>query len=372
MKFEVKRDELLARLNALVPFMGRPNLIPILGCLHMATDGNSLASLTLTATDLETALVTDIEADVREHGSTCIPLDRLRDYVANLAGETVAFALDGKGRIAATSGKDKAKLAVLDAESFPEIPPATGDSIPIPVKALEGALRYGLIASDRPDSDTMRHIGAIHLQVDNQRLLLLATEGKKLSVCDLGPVNIPWSNVAIHRDSAAKIVRLLGGIKTEVSGVCVRHDDNHVFFETEAGVITIRQMSGVRFQDYKRIVGRKRGIVCTVPSADLKRIVSSAAVASDPTESSVSLKFENNSITASLGGQVGEIHAHADCDTSGGSIELRVNRGFILGALGEMGAAVQIEMSDSKNAVRFTSPGDETRQHFIAPMMLPS
>jgi DNA polymerase III subunit beta len=366
MQFSVDRDELFTRLNALLPFAGRPNLIPVLASAHIVADGDHVR---ITASDLESSLVVEAEASVTKPGATCIPLDRLRNYVANLNGASVNFVLNGHGRIAATSGKDKAQLAVLAAESYADLPEVTdGPPVTIPVKELAAALRYGLIATERPDSDAMRHVGAIHLQAEDGRLLLLATQGHKFSLCDLGPLSVPWPNVAIRRDTAAKIVRLLSGIKTEVSGVSLRHDDNNLFLETEAGAITVRQMSGVNFPDWKRSVAKKFKTECTVASDELKRIVSSAAVASDPTESGVVLKFDRESITASLGSQAGEIHAHAECSMAGDPVEFRMNRAYILSILGELGEMAKVEVSDARSAVRFTTQGVDALQHLIAPM----
>jgi DNA polymerase-3 subunit beta len=368
MKFSVERNELLSRLNALLPFAGRPNLIPMLGSVHIVTNGDHVR---LTATDLESSLVVQAEATITQAGATCIPLDRLRDYVANLNGENVNFVLNGNGRIAATSGKDKAQLAVLPAESFANLPEVNeGAVVTIPVKEFAAALRYGLIATERPDSEAMRHVSAIHIQADNGRLLLLATEAHKFSVCDLGPLNAPWPNVAIHRDAAAKIVRLLSNIKADVSGASLRYDDNNLFLQTEAGTITVRQMSGLKFPDWKRLISKKFITECTVANAELKRIVSSAAVASDPTESGVVLKFDRESVTASLGGQAGEIHACAECSMTGDPIEFRVNRSYVLGALGEMGEMAKIDISGARSAVRFTTPSLDSLQHFIAPMQI--
>ena len=81
MKLTIERAALLSALGHIQSVVERRNTIPILSNVQLET---SSTSLSLTATDLDIALVEKVAAKVGQNGATTVPAHTLYDIVRKL------------------------------------------------------------------------------------------------------------------------------------------------------------------------------------------------------------------------------------------------------------------------------------------------
>src|SRR6185312_13483693 len=120
MKLKADRATLLKALAHVQSVVERRNTIPILANVMLAArDGK----LSLTATDMEIAIVEDIPASTTRNGSCTAPASTLYEIVRKLP-DGAEVELDhpgGDAQLALRAGRYSTRLVVLPTEDFPSM-----------------------------------------------------------------------------------------------------------------------------------------------------------------------------------------------------------------------------------------------------------
>src|SRR5690349_4531486 len=140
MKFRVDRATLLKALAHVQSVVEKRNTIPILANVMIAVrDGG----LTLTATDMEIAIVEDVAAGTARNGACTAPAATLYEIVRKLpeGAEVELEHAGGDAQLALRSGRYATKLIVLPTDDFPSM---TAGTLPhrfsLPAERLSGLI----------------------------------------------------------------------------------------------------------------------------------------------------------------------------------------------------------------------------------------
>lgn len=119
MKLNIFPSDLLTGLNKVLPAVGK---VDVTSCVHMQVQEDTLS---LTCTDGEVVLSTDIEIDIADDnadGIVCVNAKMLCDVVKKLdKTKKICIKTNENDRVVITSGRFKNTLQMLDAELFPNI-----------------------------------------------------------------------------------------------------------------------------------------------------------------------------------------------------------------------------------------------------------
>ncbi len=118
MKLTIERAALLRALGHVQSVVERRNTIPILSNVMLdARDGN----LSLTATDMEIAIVETVPAEISTVGAITAPAHTLYDIVRKLPdGAQIGIETDAEaGQLNLKAGRARFKLGTLDTAEFP-------------------------------------------------------------------------------------------------------------------------------------------------------------------------------------------------------------------------------------------------------------
>jgi len=117
MKVTIERNSLLKTLGHVQSVVERRNTIPILSNVMVEAEGDMVS---MTATDLDIAIIERVSASVQQPGSTTIPAHTLFDIVRKLPdGSEVELTLEEGERLVVKAGRSRFTLACLDKEDFP-------------------------------------------------------------------------------------------------------------------------------------------------------------------------------------------------------------------------------------------------------------
>src|SRR5690606_12779906 len=128
MKFIVSSGTLLKELNNINGVVTTNPVVPILeNFLFEIEDGK----LTVTASDLQTSMIIELEVEAKENGSIAVPAKILMDTLKNLPEQPVTFSIDEETySIEISSDNGRYKLAGENATDFPRIAVVTeGDAV---------------------------------------------------------------------------------------------------------------------------------------------------------------------------------------------------------------------------------------------------
>src|SRR6056297_664796 len=127
MKFVVSSTDLLSHLSAISKVISSKSTMPILdNFLFQLTD----SELTITASDLESTLITSMELDNTEgEGTIAIPAKLLIDTLKEFPEQPLTFQMDMETyAIEIFSDNGKFSIVWLNGEDFPELPEVEEES----------------------------------------------------------------------------------------------------------------------------------------------------------------------------------------------------------------------------------------------------
>ena len=280
MKLKADRAALLKALAHVQSVVEKRNTIPILANVMIrVADGK----LTLTATDMEIAIVEDVPASTSRNGAATAPAATLYEIVRKLP-ETAEIELDhpgGDAQLALRAGRYATSLVVLPVEDFPSM---TAGALPHRFNLSAQQLR-GLIDRTRfaiSTEETRYYLNGIYLHAadsDGTKVLrAVATDGHRLARVEEplpeGAGGIP--GVIIPRKTVAELRKLLD----EVTGnVEIALSDTRIQFHVDAVRLTSKLIDGT-FPEYERVIPRGNDKILRVNKKEFADAVARVAAIS--------------------------------------------------------------------------------------------
>ena len=170
MKFSISSTQLLSQLQIAGGAIGSNPVLPILEDFLFSIKGDKL---TITATDLETTIITKVEVmSADKDGVVAIPARILLDTLKALPQQPITFSIDEETfAIEIKSAYGKYKLAGENGQDYPKIPESDDvDSINIDTSVLAHGISKSLFATS---NDELRPaMTGVYFQVDFGKLIL--------------------------------------------------------------------------------------------------------------------------------------------------------------------------------------------------------
>jgi DNA polymerase-3 subunit beta len=231
----------------------RPKL-PVLQ--HVLLEG-APGRLTLTATDLDLAIVTGVDAAVGAPGP-------------ELPSEPLRLALDPAGRrVRATCGAFAASFAAADPGQFPTPPSAEG-AVATDVDAPRLRAAIGRVAFAAARDEQRPVLAAVLLDFGPEGLTLAAADGFRLARVRLPGASAEPRQLLVPARAVAELGRLLGDAGT--ARIVVPRENRGVQFLVGATTLSSRLVEG-RFPDVERVVPGAPTTRLSVEAAAFRRAV---------------------------------------------------------------------------------------------------
>lgn len=366
MKFETLRDNLLSPVQAVVGVVEKRQTMPILANLLLAVSDGGLA---VTATDMEVELVSSVNVDVKEKGEVTVPARKMLDICRALPeGAKLAVSLD-KGKLTLRSGHSRFSLATLPAADFPVVEDIkTQRSFRVSQAKLRNLLAR--TAFSMAQQDVRYYLNGLLLEVDEQYLRAVATDGHRLALCDLKAqfaVN-GLQQVVVPRKSVLELQRLLGEREDEV---LVELGANHVRVSSDGIRLTSKLIDG-RFPEYERVVPKGGDKIMIASRAELYEALHRAAILSNEKYRGVRLQLaaKNLKVLAHNPEQE-EAEDEIEIQYQGTELEIGFNVSYLLEALSALDhEQVQITLTDANNSCLIREPQNELCRYVVMPMRL--
>ncbi len=280
MKLKADRAALLKALAHVQSVVEKRNTIPILANVMIAVrDG----TLTLTATDMEIAVVEEVPASTTRNGACTAPAGTLYEIVRKLP-DGAEIELDhpgGDAQLSLRAGRYATSLVVLPVEDFPSM---TAGALPHRFSLSAQALR-ALIDRTRfaiSTEETRYYLNGIYLHATESEgakvLRAVATDGHRLARVEEplpeGAGSMP--GVIVPRKTVAELRKLLD----EVAGnVEVALSDTRIQFTIDAVRLTSKLIDGT-FPEYERVIPQGNDKVLRVAKKDFADAVARVAAIS--------------------------------------------------------------------------------------------
>ncbi len=370
MKLTIERATLLTSLAHVQSVVERRNTIPILS--NVLIDAND-GALSLTATDMELAIVESTTADVAQNGATTTPAHTLYDIVRKLPdGAQVELALGGDdGRLALTAGRSEFALPCLPRDDFPVM---ADDDLPTRFTLAAEALRR-LIDKTRfavSTEETRYYLNGVYLHAAETggvaMLRAVATDGHRLALLETplpeGAAGMP--GVIIPRKAVGELRKLIDETDGEVS---VSLSDTKIRFEFDDAVLSSKLIDGT-FPEYQRVIPEGNDKVMEVDAKTFAEAVDRVSTISTEKSRSVKLSLSRGQavLTATSpdnGSASEELAVVYDAE----DMDIGFNSRYLLEMTSQIeGDEARFALSDAVSPTLVRDASDEAAIYVLMPM----
>ncbi len=377
MEFRINKKDFLKGLAMVQTIVERRSTIPILSNILIQT---AEEGITLTATDLETAIKGWFPASVSVEGQASVSARKLFEIVRELHESEIHLQKKENNWVTLISEKSVFNIAGINPEEFPPLPKFREEDFrPFPTGQLTEMIeRTAFAASTEESRYNLNGVFFKGIEVDGQPTLrMVATDGHRLSLID--KTGLEFSSlekgVILPKKGLLEIKRLIAdgaqreGEKEEMIHLSLSENN---FVAKKDGVIVVTRLIEGEFPDYESVIpkendktvrlSRERFISC------LKRV---STMASDKGEGVV-FEFRSGFMALSSSSQdFGDAKEEIEVDYSGEDLVAGFNARYLLDALAVMGAEeVLFELKDNTTAGILKPVGQEEHLCLVMPMKL--
>ena len=366
MKLQIEKENLLNPLQQIIGAVEKRQTMPALSnVLLRATDN----SLTLTATDLEIELVSQISMVVDEPGEITVPARKLLDICKSLPNEAMINFSVKDNKALVQSGRSRFSLATLPANDFPALDAInTVFEFEITQNTLHDIIDKTAFAMAQ--QDVRYYLNGLMLEVSSNSLRAVATDGHRLAYCeketnaDIDDIK----QVILPRKGVLELVRLL---KDTDESVKIILGSNHLQVKFDTLRLTSKLIDG-RFPDYNRVMPADGENVITADRDQLRQSLIRASILSNEKYRGIRLVLEKNLIKLQAQNpDQEEADVEQEVVYSGDDIEIGFNVNYMLDVLNVTDSEmVQASLRDSNSSFLLTYPDQPDCKYVIMPMRL--
>ena len=371
MKCTVSPSVLSSSLSLVSRAVSPRSTLPILSnvLLETAADG-----LHLTATNLDLTITATVPAEVADEGRVTVPARLLADYVASLAEAPCTLELTPSTQVLKLScGIHRTNIHGIDAVEFPPLPARdAGTGVELDAHALEAAIGQTAVAAS---SDEARPVlTGVLLQLEGDRLTLVATDGHRLAVRTLGveaPADSAGVSVIVPARHLAEVARAITPTRARVS-VTVSAQRNQIFFTMPDVEISSRLIEG-NYPNYAQVIPAESTTTVTLPASSLLRETRTAAVLAKDAANVVRFAAGPDTLTLSAQtAEVGDDEAPLTATVSGQDVQIAFNARYVLDALAVLDAEeVQLAFNGPLSPGVLRPVGRDDYLYIVMPVRVP-
>jgi DNA polymerase III subunit beta len=372
MKFKADRASLLKALAHVQSVVEKRNTIPILANVLLAVrDG----TLTLTATDMEIAIVEDVAASTARPGACTAPAATLYDIVRKLpdGAEVELEHPGGEAQLALRAGRYNTKLVVLPTEDFPQMTAGTlSHHFSLSAQQLRTVIDRTRFAIST--EETRYYLNGIFLhaaEVEGTPVLrAVATDGHRLARVEQplpeGARSMP--GVIVPRKTVGELRKLLD----EVSGdVAIGLSDTRIEFRFENIRLTSKLIDGT-FPEYERVIPRGNDKVLRVNRTDFAQAVGRVAAISAEKQRPVKLEVAPGLLVLSASSpESGVAREELDSDRieyEAAPLEIGFQARYLNDITDQISERVEFRFADGAAPTVVVDGADESALYVLMPM----
>lgn len=261
MNFTCTREALAFGVKTAGRALGAHSAMPILGGIKLEAKDSKL---TLSATDLERAIVCSVPIENKGESGTVVLSGEILSKIINvLPEETVQIKLSEQGeRVDIISGEATFDLLLMALEDYPEIPaPPEKPYASIERTRLQRALELTTFAAMSARETSRLNLTAVDLLFQEAMVKLVATNGYRLAYREEKlalPVASPGEHL-IAAESLKDLSSILAGLSDEQ--IALYQEGSHLFFQS-AQVLFLARLISEEYPDFERVIpkGNKIGL----------------------------------------------------------------------------------------------------------------
>jgi DNA polymerase III subunit beta len=367
MKFVVSSSVLLKQLSAVNGVIANNPIVPILENFLFQIDQTQL---TVTASDLQTVMITTLAVESSDSGAIAVPARLLLDTLRGLPDQPITFKIDKDTfgtEIITENGRYK--LSGENPIDFPKVPQVTKSiSVSIPADVLGSAIANTIFAVS--NDDLRPAMTGVYVQLSAEYTNFVATDGHRL-------IRYRRTDMKSEHESTMIIPRkaltlLKATLPSDDTTVTADFSAANAFFSFN-NVRMICRLIDERFPDYENAIPQNNPNVMTINRSEFLGSLKRISIYSNKTTHQIRLKLAKNDLVISAEDldYSNEANEKLMCDYDGEEMEIGFNAKFMVEMLGNISSnMIALEMSQP-NRAGLIIPSDKKENEDILLLVMP-
>ena len=374
MKFVISSTELLSHLQAISRVISNKNTLPILDNFLFQLAEKELK---ITASDLETTLITTIQLEnVTDEGSIAIPARILTDTLKEFPDQPLTFDINTETfGVVITTENGKYNVVGQNGEDFPQLPVIKDDqktSIQLGAEVLLSGITKTLFAT--ADDELRPVMNGIFIELAPDNMTFVASDAHKLVRYRRMDVKADQESSFILPKKPASLLKAI--LPKEENEVMVEFDDKNAFFTLSNYKLVSRLVEG-NYPSYNSVIPTNNPNKLTIDRLELYNALKRVALFSNQASNLVKLDLKGNQLNVSAQDIDFSISANErlNCQYEGDDMEIGFKSSFLIEILSNIASTdVLVELSDpSRAGILFPAEkenDDEDVLMLLMPMMI--
>lgn len=367
MKFIVNSNYLLRQLSNINGVITTNPVVPILENFLFEIDKNNL---TVTASDLQTSMITELNVESKERGNIAVPARILLDTLKNLPDQPVTFSIDESTySIELSSDNGRYKLSGENATDFPKVPSVSNDfSAAVSSEVLARAINNTIFATS---SDELRPaMTGVYVNLGEKNTTFVATDGHRLVRYRRTDVKSENGNAIIIPRKALNLLKAT--LPSENTDVSIDFNMSNAFFKF-GNIRMICRLIDERFPDFENVIPSSSTIKMTINRTDFLGSLKRISIYANKTTHQVRLKITGSELQVSAEDLdfSNEANERLSCEHEGEDIEIGFNAKFLIEMLTNIDTEqIKLNMS-APNKAGVILPGEKDKAEDILMLVMP-
>lgn len=367
MKFIVNSAYLLKQLSNINGVITTNPVVPILENFLFELEKGSL---TVTASDLQTSMITELQVESKEKGSIAVPARILLDTLKNLPEQPVTFSIDESTySVEIISDNGRYKLSGENATDFPKVPAVSNDfTAEVSSEVLSRAINNTIFATS---NDELRPaMTGVYVNLGDKNTTFVATDGHRLVRYRRTDVKSDNGNAIIIPRKALNLLKAT--LPAENTEVVLNFNMANAFFRF-GSIRMICRLIDERFPDFENVIPSGNNIKMTIGRNDLLGALKRISIYANKTTHQVRLKITGSELQISAEDLdfSNEANERLSCEHEGEDIEIGFNAKFIVEMLGNMDSEqIRLTMS-APNKAGVIFPVEKDKAEDILMLVMP-
>lgn len=341
MKFIVSSSYLLKQLQVLGGIINTNNTLPILDNFLFQLDGKAL---TVSASDLETTISSQLEVESSEKGDVCIPARLLLETLKTFPEQPLTFTVEDNNTVEISSNHGKYALAYASGEEFPNpIELQDPSSTKLQGDILATAISKTIFATGNDDLRPV--MSGVFFQFSTDELTFVATDAHKLVKYTRSDVKASQSAEFIMPKKPLNLLKsILAGSEEDVT---IEYNESNAKFTFDSTEMVCRLIDG-KYPNYEAVIPKENPNKLSIDRNQFLSSVRRVSIFSNKTTHQIRLKIAGAELNVSAEDidYSNKAEERLTCDYQGDDMQIGFNSRFLTEMLSNLTSDdVSLEMS---------------------------
>ncbi len=366
MKFRASVSDLHSGLAACAHALSTKGSLPVLSFILLEAHEGALS---LSATNLELAVTTNIPAEVEKEGSVCAPGRLLTELVSSLESQELTVSVKDNS-LDVESPNVKSRLNGIAASEFPRLAMGvTGEALLLPPEEFCAALPSIVMSSANDESRPV--LTGVLFDARDDVLTLVGVDGFRLSEKKivLQQKSVKVLRAIIPARALSEVGRLVAN--EESLSVYLDDGENQIIFKSPKFQISSRLIEG-SFPEYQKIIPASFITKATISLEELRKGVKLASLFARDSSNVIKISLGPSESVVVLGAntpEIGESETRLSAQIEGEAVSVAFNNRYLSDCLSHIsGPEVVFQASGQLSPGLFTANKDDGYFHIIMPV----